>query len=84
MTSPGRRRRPILVVAVVSISAFVGTALPVEAQVGGKVVVVTIATTHGDITAEIYVDRSPMTAENFLTYVDFKVGHNFIQNSMLS
>ena len=43
------------------------------AQTGADVVTVTIATTYGDITAEIYVERAPLTAENFLRYVDDRV-----------
>ena len=61
--------RVALVAAIVLNHSFVASA-PVEAQAGGDVVVVTIATTHGDITAEIYVRRAPNTAENFLSYVD--------------
>lgn len=37
------------------------------------IVHVTIATTLGDITAEIYTDRAPVTAGNFLDYVDIGV-----------
>ena len=40
------------------------------AQAADGVVLVRIETALGDITAEIYSDRAPVTAENFLAYVD--------------
>ena len=40
---------------------------PLPAQVADTVV---IETTAGDITAEIHTDRAPITANNFLRYVD--------------
>ncbi len=43
---------------------------PSSGQAGGDVVRVTIATTHGDIHAELYPDRAPVTVSNFLAYVD--------------
>jgi peptidyl-prolyl cis-trans isomerase A (cyclophilin A) len=39
-------------------------------QAAGDVVVVRIETVRGDITAEIYVGAAPVTAQNFLDYVD--------------
>jgi len=42
----------------------------VAGQVTGDIVVVRIETAKGDITAEIYVDAAPVTAQNFLGYVD--------------
>ena len=43
---------------------------PSSAQEVPGTVTVTIETTQGDITADIYLDRAPVTAENFLAYVD--------------
>ncbi|MEO2006059.1 MAG: peptidylprolyl isomerase, partial [Candidatus Poribacteria bacterium] len=43
-------------------------AWPAAGQAAGDIVVVRIETTKGDITAEIYVDAAPVTAENFLAY----------------
>lgn len=71
-SGPGRAPalgRVGLVAAIVSINASVASR-PVEAQGSGDVVMVTIATPFGDVTAEIYVERSPITAQNFLSYVD--------------
>lgn len=46
-------------------------ALDVHAQEAGDgVVVVEIVTSQGRITAEVYADRAPVTASNFLAYVD--------------
>ena len=47
-----------------------GTPCNGTAQGDGDVVAMTIATTHGDITAEVYVEQAPITANNFLRYVD--------------
>lgn len=56
-----------LAVTLACILLWSGT-LSAQDQTG--LVHVTIATTLGDITAEIYVDRAPVTAANFLDYVD--------------
>jgi peptidyl-prolyl cis-trans isomerase A (cyclophilin A) len=42
----------------------------VAGQTSGDVIVVRIETAKGDITAEIYGDAAPVTAQNFLDYVD--------------
>ena len=44
-------------------------AWPAAGQAAGDIVVVRIETAKGDITAEIYVDAAPVTAENFLAYL---------------
>ena len=36
----------------------------------GRTVLIEIATSEGEITAEIYIERAPVTAGNFLAYVD--------------
>ena len=46
-------------------------ATPVVADDQG--VLVTMATTYGNITIELYPDKAPVTVENFLRYVD--AGH---------
>jgi peptidyl-prolyl cis-trans isomerase A (cyclophilin A) len=38
-----------------------------------EVAVVTMATTYGNVVIELYVDKAPVTAKNFLQYVD--AGH---------
>lgn len=42
----------------------------ISAQAGTPPVTVSIETTHGTLTAEIYEDSAPVTAANFLAYVD--------------
>ena len=50
--------------------AWVTIASPAASQAVGEVVVVRMETAKGDITAEIFVDAAPITAKNFLDYVD--------------
>ena len=53
------------------IVAMSATVVPnVAAQSTNPPVLVEISTTAGEITAEIYPVRAPITAENFLAYVD--------------
>ncbi len=61
--------RTVLVAALLSMW-YLGAPCNGTAQTSAEVVTVTIATTHGDISAEVYVERAPITAQNFLRYVD--------------
>ncbi len=50
--------------------------------------VVTIETSHGTITAELFADKAPLTVANFLSYVDNKsydgtIFHRVIPNFMI-
>ena len=58
---------------VVAILAALVPSSPLAAQTAGEAVVVRIETAKGDITAEIYVDAAPITAQNFLDYLDESV-----------
>lgn len=48
-------------------------AVPTSAQAPREAVTVVIETTMGRITAELYVEAAPITAENFLAYTDDRV-----------
>jgi peptidyl-prolyl cis-trans isomerase A (cyclophilin A) len=65
LRAPTRSGVVALVAASILYSPAVGAG-----QGGVASVTVTITTTLGDITAEIFVDRAPITADNFLHYVD--------------
>ncbi len=54
----------------VLLGATVVGAPEVTSQSVGRTVLVEIATSEGEITAEIYIERAPVTAGNFLAYVD--------------
>lgn len=49
---------------------WMSLASPAAGQAVGGVVVVRMETASGDITAEIFVGAAPVTANNFLDYVD--------------
>lgn len=53
--------------------ALAVAAAPAASQSSDGVVLVRIETDYGDITAEIYADRAPITGGNFLAYVDEEV-----------
>ena len=59
--------------AVLLLAWSLGAPCDGTAQMGDDIVTVTIETAYGDITADIYVERAPITAENFLRYVDDRV-----------
>ncbi len=65
-------RRCLSRAAAVTSAVFV-LASGAAAQVGGRTVAVQIETSSGTIRAEIYVDQAPISAENFLAYVDEEV-----------
>lgn len=73
MLAAGRR---VLPVATAVVSALVSLGAPAHGQrlpdgsESGTVVLVEIVTDAGIIEAEIYPDRAPITATNFLAYVD--------------
>jgi len=68
----GRMRRYLSPVAAVA-GAVLVMASAVAAQVDGRAVGIAIETSEGTIRAEVYVDQAPITAENFLAYVDDQV-----------
>lgn len=45
---------------------------------GAKNPIVLISTSSGDVRAEIFVDQAPITAQNFLNYVEEKFYHGLI------
>jgi peptidyl-prolyl cis-trans isomerase A (cyclophilin A) len=47
-----------------------------KAQPAQKNPVIVIKTEHGDITAELYADKAPLTVANFLWYINEKKVHN--------
>jgi peptidyl-prolyl cis-trans isomerase A (cyclophilin A) len=55
--------------------AWLLTAIFFASQVAAddRAVLVTMATTYGNVTIELYPDKAPVTVENFLSYVD--AGH---------
>ncbi len=65
-----RRNSTLLLTASLLVIVQVLFATPVAAQAASEVVVVRIETAKGDITAEIYVSAAPVTAQNFLDYLD--------------
>jgi len=65
-----RRNSTLLLTASLLVIVQILFATPVAAQAASKVVVVRIETAKGDITAEIYVSAAPVTAQNFLDYLD--------------
>lgn len=65
------RLRAATFVSAVLLLYATGAAPDVRGQeAGDAAVVVEIVTSQGRITAEIYADRAPVTAANFLAYVD--------------
>jgi hypothetical protein len=65
-----RRNSTLLLAAASLVVPQVFFAFPVVAQVASDIVVWRIEIAKGDITVEIYVSAAPVTAQNFLDYVD--------------
>ena len=67
-------------------SMLLGTAAALSEEKGNPIVL--MKTTDGDITIELFADKSPITVENFLSYVDDghydgTVFHRVIPNFMI-
>jgi len=60
------------VASILAMSAAPLAAQSVQVPVDPEVVTVVLETSIGDITAEIEIERAPVTATNFLRYVDEK------------
>ncbi|MEA3144526.1 MAG: peptidyl-prolyl cis-trans isomerase [Thermoplasmata archaeon] len=61
--------KPLLALALLAAAALAGCAVPAGTHTGTGNPHVLIHTSLGDMTAEIYSDKAPITAKNFLTYV---------------
>ena len=64
------RLRSSLITVTVLLGALMAPMSSALAQGAGDVVVIEIETAKGTITAEIYVEAAPITAKNFLDYLD--------------
>ena len=74
-----------LLTAILSVSMSVAQAQPDDSAENPRVL---MKTTDGDITIELFADKSPITVENFLRYVDDghydgTVFHRVISNFMI-
>ena len=64
------RLRSSLITVTALLGALMAPMSSALAQGAGDVVVIEIETAKGTITAEIYVEAAPITAKNFLDYLD--------------